>query len=86
MAHEWNLSSRDQEMIAARPNFKYEDEFTDMNQAIESARIRSLNSLRTIYTVQDNSKGAYINHTHGVLKTKQSFVATHRQGIKTMYI
>jgi hypothetical protein len=83
---EWNLSKRDQEMIAARKNFKYEDTFSDLNEALEAARERSTKSLAVIYTVQDNNEGTYVNSAHGVLKIGQKQVAAHKGGVKINWL
>lgn len=77
---EWNLSKTDQEMIAARTNFKYEDHFGDLSTALDHAIERSKKSLATIYVHE--RAGLYCVNVYGVLRIGVEEVARFKKGAK----
>jgi len=77
---EWNLSKTDQQMIASRTNYKYEDEYTFLYTAIDAARLRSTKSLATIYV--HKHPGGYQVNAHGVLRQKYTEVCRFKNGME----
>lgn len=76
---EWNLSKTDQQMIAARTNFKYEDTYTLLWQAIDGAAVRSAKSIATIY-IHRTTTGYTVN-AHGVLRMHETCIMHFKSGV-----
>jgi len=77
---EWNLSKADQGLIVARTNFKYEDSYTMLWQAIDAAMVRSTKSVATIYLFRESN--GYMVNAHGVLKQHQTLIARFKKGVE----
>jgi len=74
----WVLSKEDQQMIAARSNFKYEDTYATLWQALDGAMVRSTKSLATIYLFRTTD--GYMVNAHGVELQKQTLIAKFKKG------
>ena len=74
------LSKHEQDMIAARTEFKYEDHYQYLNFAMDGAKQRSLKSRSIIY-VHKHPDGFCVN-AHGVLRLHHVEVCKFKRGVE----
>lgn len=75
-----NISDSDLEKIAARKNFKGEDDFGTLDAAMVAAKARSMTTLRAIHIFQDGTR--YWVNAHGVPKVGQLHVKSFKRGVE----
>ena len=73
-----NISESDLEAIAARSNFRGEEFYVELDEAISAARKRSLLTNKVVYLAE--SPDNYVVHTHGVGLKWYDIISTYKKG------